>query len=546
MGPQAEWQWQEPAEDLHTGAGPAAREAIDTGPRLQNAGVGWLAVTFMVALGVWIFLRTPTALVLAPLAAVSAALSTRRSLDAAVVAPLGILCGTFLARAVTVLAWGEMAGWLPDLLVAAAVSACIAAAIAWVLTKSPRLSRVLSLAAVLLVIAAGWYGATTQATTPAADGSTFVGMMSETPKLAPHSPDTALYLGYVQGLRAGQDYYHAAAAVLTESNRVRVGTIDLRTPLSFRLPTYYVALSWLPPEGIWLVLQALACMSLASAAAFVLARRFVTVPVALAGAAAVAAYYSSLAINDNLLNTELWAGALALLAAAFFASSHGEDGKRPAYVWAAAAAALAAALVRELAVAFVILGIAATLIDAEDRRRHLWVPWVGALGVTIAAYAAHISAARAVIRTLGSLPTMQAVPWLNPDGRGLLAAVDRIARLMGTQLPVAWILLAAAAIAALVVVRHRDVQVMLAGAVLGGSLVLLVFYPPGESSVTGLPPGYWGDIIGPTVLAAMPLLFALLPAARRVPALQATEEDAPSPAESEDASAAAGSGLGAA
>jgi len=48
---------------------------------------------------------------------------------------------------------------------------------------------------------------------------------------------------------------------------------------------------------------------------------------------------------------------------------------------------------------------------------------------------------------------------------------------------------------------------VLAGVAVGGLTVLFFVHPPGWSGA-GAVPGYWGDIVMPTVLASVPLAFA--------------------------------------
>jgi len=247
----------------------------------------------------------------------------------------------------------------------------------------------------------------------------------------------------------------------------------------------------------------------------------------------VGAYYSFLALSVFLFGAELWAGAFALASCALLvnASAPAENParRRTAFVWAAAAAALAAALVRELGIAFVLLGLVATLADAEDRTKRLWMPWAGALAITLVVYAVHWSAARAAVASLHLTAVAHPVAWLHPDGRGLVAAVTRIGFLMALRTTVAWLLVAVAALGAIVGIRRTDARIMLGGSVIGGCAVLLVVNPGGVTYGVNIAPSYWGDMVAATVLACIPLALALVPAARREPLAPESEPGTASP-----------------
>jgi len=70
-----------------------------------------------------------------------------------------------------------------------------------------------------------------------------------------------------------------------------------------------------------------------------------------------------------------------------------------------------------------------------------------------------------------------------------------------------WIVWLLGVIGGVVGPRDWPRRVLLAGATLGGSLALLLLHPHGVL-VDGLPPGYWGELVLPTLLACSALTFA--------------------------------------
>ena len=65
------------------------------------------------------------------------------------------------------------------------------------------------------------------------------------------------------------------------------------------------------------------------------------------------------------------------------------------------------------------------------------------------------------------------------------------------------------------IARDWPTRAMLAGVAVGGVVALFLVHPPGWSGSSA--PGYWGDIVMPTVLACVPLAFARRAGVRRQP-----------------------------
>ena len=220
----------------------------------------------------------------------------------------------------------------------------------------------------LAVLGLAWLSAASAATAPGPSGPSLAQELTPEPAMTATTTDEGVYLTYVRRLQSGQAYYPMVARTLTQGNAVRVGgRVDRSRPTSFRLPTLYALLAALPPYGISLVLAMMALGSAAAVAAFALASRFAPPALALLGALAVAVFYYGEATRYALLGTEPWAGGLILVAASL--AVWAPETRTPLLAHcAAAAAALAAASLRELAAPFVLLGLAASLRPAEDRR----------------------------------------------------------------------------------------------------------------------------------------------------------------------------------
>jgi hypothetical protein len=236
----------------------------------------------------------------------------------------------------------------------------------------------------------------------------------------------------------------------------------------------------------------------------------VTWPAAVASCALVAALYSGLSSSIIMFGSEVWAGALGLLALALLVSVRGSAGRIPALMWVSAAAALAAASVREIAVAFVLVGLAATLADRRARSARLWLPWTVALGGFAVVYAAH---SVAVQPYLVPSPVLTGFHWLAADGRGLVAGVARASALTLIPSAILWLLVASAMAGSLVASRTVMYRIALGMTTIGGSVMLVLFRPPG-SGIYGGVPSYWADLVMPSILACAPLVMALLPQMR--------------------------------
>lgn len=512
---------EEHPQSLPSGSGVTQRsEAV-------AAGVGACCIAAITAIGAFLFFGPGLGpfLTLAPVAGIAAALSSRRYLTAAVTAALGVVAGSALAMLALRLQLSGVAAWLPPVSLTAVVAAAIAAALVWVLSASPRLERVLAGAAIALLILAGTASALGSATATqdvswatgqASPRLTFLQALQLKPVLSATTGDQSLYLVLIHDIAVGRPFHQAQVADTAADNRAHPDSqVLLDAPLTYRLPTVYVMLAALPNDGVSWLLAALALAALAAIAAFFLARRFVSAPVALVGCAAVVAYGATIAASPGMLLTESWAGLLALCSLAFLVQEPSTARRRALTNAAAMLLATMAALTSELAVAFVLVGLAASLFSEESRRERHWIWWTAGLVGAFSAYVVHWHLALNAFRDAG-LPAGRSssgsrYPYIHADGLGLLAAIDlaaRVMRLRDVAFGAAYVAGVAGALLAPGTRRQRTALILVG---VGGSAALALLRPPAVTSAgTSLPPGHWGMIVLPSVLACAPLVLSRL------------------------------------
>lgn len=475
--------------------------------RLLRALAGVAIVASMAATGVGLFYITQILLTLVPLVALTSALWTRRPLDAAFGATLGMLVGTELAAAVSRDLWPAPAAWLPGVAIAALVAGVLAAVLGFALSRSKRLDAVMAFVAVVVLLGSVWLAVFQQAAQVRSDGRTLVEVLQQPVQIKGSDPDEVLYLAYLRELERGVPYYSAASQVLAEASRVRVSPINLTSPLSYRLPTLYWLLSRVSTSGRTVLVAALVLATLAVASAFGLARRFVPPSLALLGSTIVAAYFVGYLNGPMLLDAELWAGAFGLAFTAAFVRSCDGRGSRSAFRWLALSAAIAASLVRELGVAFILVGLAAALLEAPRPNWRAAIPWLAGLSVVGAVYALHWHAAAAAI--LVAAPVKQAVTnsWLQPFGRPLSSGVRYAGDVMAVNPALSFALVGLGLLGSLVATRDTEKRFVLVAVAVGGTLAVSFLGPSGAVGELGLTPAHWVAVVMPTVLACVPLAF---------------------------------------
>ena len=503
-----------------SGAGPKPPAAVGaaTSSRPEGPLGGWapdlialVAVLVTAAAGTGLYFRSSAPLTLGLVAGLTVGLGCTRWWRAVLVGSAGALGGFFLASRLSQVRWHAGFFWLPQGLQTAAVAAGIGAAVCFAVAQSPRLKPLLASLAVLAIVGTMWFSGLTLASLPSSNGGSPLERLGATPSLTATSTDDEVFLTYVQSLRAGKGYYPTAVRIFQEMHAAS-GQAELTgSPLSYRLPTLYWLLSRLPGSPGALVIAMLVACSAGVVAAYVLARSQVALVPALAGTSIVASMLAGYA-GPMLLDTELWAGILGLVAVTLVVLARTHERRSLELHICAAVVTLAAVAVRELAVAFLLLGLVAALADRSGPRRRAWAPWAVALLAAAGIIAAHwVSASHAYA---GVAPAVtNGARWLHPDGSGLFAAVALVANHMWLVAGAAWLLVVLGMAGSLIGPRDRASRVMLAGTALLGPLVLLALHPPGWATYGA--PGYWGDLVMPTALACMPLAFVWLRDIRR-------------------------------
>lgn len=482
--------------------------AVRLGRTILAAG----AIAWMLAFVARLFFTAQTELIVIPLAGLTAALAVDGAWDAAVAAAAGVLAGCALAPVFSTIAWGTPAEWLPTALVMTAVAAALAAAVNVAVRRSERLRALLTVAVIAIVLASAWSYALVNAALPTSDGLVPARVLGTTPVIGSNSGDALVYVAYAGKVRSGANYYRAVAETLQTANAQKL-RFDASSVLSFRLPTLYFLLAALG-GGLAPFAAMMACGSLAALAAFMLTRRLAALPPALAATAGVAGYYAFAASDLSVAFPELWAGAFGLVSLALLVESIARPERR-SLAFGAVAAAVAAALFRELAVPFLLLGLAATLFGPAQARRR-WPMWAGAIAVIAVAYGAHWWAAADVVRSM-AIPHIayKRLPWLHYEAQGLAASTYMLAFRLAVHQAAAWAVIVFAAIGSLVGPRERTSRFVIGVCVVAGELLLLVLYPTGNWGTSGLPPGYWADVMIPTLLACAPLALTLVPGGHR-------------------------------
>jgi hypothetical protein len=205
--------------------------------------------------------------------------------------------------------------------------------------------------------------------------------------------DTGFYAGIIDSVRHGGNYYAVTADAL------RADGYPLRPVLAFGLPTLAVVEAHLPRLVVTVLLYALV--------AAVAAAWHARLKAALANERArwVATILLSLALLSMLrpallVVPDLWAGLFVALSLAV---------RRPGRWVDAVGFALAAALIREMAVVYLLVMLAFAVADGARREA---IGWGVAIGVVLAVFAAHVHAVGEVVKPLDAGADPLAMPGL--------------------------------------------------------------------------------------------------------------------------------------
>jgi len=473
-----------------------------------------LAVLVIVGAGAGLFFRGSPVLTVGMVAGLVAGIGCSRWWRAPIVAALGVPGGFLITSLVARPVWHAGLFWLPDALETAGVAAMVGGVACVAIRQSPRLRPLLTGVAVLAIVFSMWTSGLALAAQRSADGVIPLEKLGTVPTISANSTDEDIFLTYVSRMRAGEAYYPMAVDVFQAMHASAPDRPSIAgSPLSYRLPTLYWLFSRLPDSSGLLVDVMLLMCSVGVVSAFVLARQWVEPVPAVVGTSLVASVFAGYT-GPMLVYAEPWAGILALVVATLIALARDNNRRAFALHVGAAACALFAASIRELGIAFILLGLAAALADRRDSRSRLWVPWAVALVAFAAILGAHWSAASHAFAGIAAATTGGA-RWLHADGSGLVSAVSLAATHAWLASSAVWALVVLGMVGSLVGPKDRASRVVLAGVALCGPLVLLLVRPPGWSSYGA--PGYWGDLVIPATLACVPLALARVRGIRREP-----------------------------
>jgi len=487
-------------EEQTGGAGSGLRRTT-VGPLVASLG---LAAVFG-AIAAVMYDSLPTSAIMAPVAGIAVVWGREQNRLTPLMAGIGFGLGVLFGAVLVHQSPSPIAEVALDALAGAATSGLIAAAAPTLIGRFGRRTAVIVTLSVVLV--ASWVASGAAASTPNERGISFAENLDRVPLVGPQTGDAVLYYQLVSRAGRGEPYHTSLANILTESNTLGGGMYDTGSVLSYRQPTMYWTLARLPQDGWSYIGITLLIGSIAAVAAFALARELGSEPEGFVASALVGGYYAGLASSSQLFNTEIWAGCLGLLSVMFLVLAAQRPNREVPFMYAAAGAAAAATIVRELAIAFLILGIIAVFLDSRLRSGRNLAPWL--LGFTLAglAYVAHVQATLRAIAALGPAVTrLQGFRWFYPDGLGLSGALDRLRVFGDISTAFCWLMAALGVLGSLVAPRTTAQRIAIAGCVIGGFGVLTVVHPPGFTP-SGLPPAYWADLVLPVALACVPLAW---------------------------------------
>jgi hypothetical protein len=321
--------------------------------------------------------------------------------------------------------------------------------------------------------------------------------------------DEKLYAWLVGKMRSGVGYYEAFAQARPTMSKGSNGPTGI---FNFREPLFYTAVASAPSP--WLVIGALLLlMSLVVLLAVPLVRTAVKMPVVLPAMAALTSYTVWVGIAP--LFTELWAGLLCLLAVELTALAS-RSARWRLLVVASVLAALTAFLVRELALAVLLAGVASAWFGPAEQKTFRIRVWAGAVAVGIAGFAAHaIEASRHVVPVVKDAAAHEGLALFQGGIGYALSGFAYSAEVFQPRGGPQWMivaLLAAIGVAGTFMLPDKDVRVMTWAVV--GSILLLGLLAGNSAHTSEGQMNYWNLTGQFLVFASIPCAFALLPVAR--------------------------------
>lgn len=327
-------------------------------------------------------------------------------------------------------------------------------------------------------------------------GSLFVQMYTDMPARFPVD-DAQTHINVLRAMKSGTPYYKAYPQVMSSYTGVRPGEL-----WNVRQPWLYWLWAILPGPGDGLIWALLVLSSFAVVATGVFVAQWLKPPFAIPAAALVAVPLLHSLVSRNAVMAESWAVCLVLLCLACYALALNSPRWR-AWTVAAVAFAVLAALIRELAVLPLIVGLVAALL--YRRRKFDIVAWSAGLLMYVAFYAVHAAIA---------IPMLSHAP--NRIGAGgfwnLLEGIRFGNMLIGGQL---WFPFAAVALglvgAAMIPDKGLRLMVAVHVLVLMTTWLFLSNNPPASALPGEVVVNYWGKLVTPVLFMVSPAVLLLLP-----------------------------------
>lgn len=475
---------------------------------LVSAVVAAATIAAMAGVGQVLFFWSNSAITLASFAGLVAAIAVKKRLPAAGAAFVGVLGGAGIASLVAAPGWGPIDQWIAPVGIAALVAAAVGFVAASVDLQRGPLRRIFSAVCVFIVIGAMSGVVLSRAQEPLANGETLLQSLVPSNANARITSDEALFGLSIRGLADGKPYYATMRDLLVRRNHDLPDPVDARAAVSYRLPTLYWFLARAGGSGFAVLMAVLVAGWAAVCSAYLLCRRFVTELFALVGAVCTASFVTGFAGGIHILNAEFWAGMLGLVFLAAFVWGENDDGTTNAWIWVALAAALLAALVRELGIAFLLVGLVASLAAGRAERIRRVLPWVLGVVVFAAAYVAHWRAVAAAVAILPPTPASTYLSWIQSFGIPLASAVWFVGVFLHVSLVVAISLFLLGIVSSLVGPRRLRDRLAAGLVVAGGSALSLFLGTGGSAHVGRLTPPTWSLLFVPSLLACVPLLLS--------------------------------------
>jgi hypothetical protein len=314
--------------------------------------------------------------------------------------------------------------------------------------------------------------------------------------------DGVLFYRIYRQTKGGEDYFRAFADALKNGWGVSAGSMaNFRTPWLFWFWSALPSAPWIPIVYLLLVTLAVLSVALTTMAS-------VKLPLAIPGAAAVAAAFALTPAQFTLFMPDLWAAVIAVCALAAFAWSTRSERWR-AWTVAAVALTVLAVLLRESFAFWALAGVVAAFLGDRAQRRFRVSAWGAGMLVLVAAN---------VAQYVLTLPYVHAGGGFSMWGRGgvayLLAAFQSSAELLGRG---GWLPAVLGVLGLVGVLLAPDVRLK-AFASLGVFATLASFLVIGNYAVdaeqANTVVNSWGVAVAPMLYAMLPTAFVALREAR--------------------------------